>query len=573
MKNVAVWMVSALLLPVMGSCSYLHAGQEDTGAIFEYRDIYLPGTTKEEDEELELNNVSEDWGVWGHNLGNILPEDASKQIYAHVQGGYNKDQYCFSSPKLYDYIVEYIQGEYLFSDTINFAILPNDNDIVCLCTECVSLGNKPGNASPAVMNMIEKLAKKFPEHQFFTSYYSTTSDIPEKRMPSNTGVLVSAMSYPLSAIETPKEKEFMDLLRRWSEKTDNVYIWDYVNNFDDYFTPVPVFSVMQRRFRQYRDAGVKGIFLNGSGHDYSSFGKLKKTVLAKLLLNPDQDWEELLRKYAKEYYPVAGDHIVDFIVAQEKMIEENGKRLPLYEGMNTAVTTYLPERQFVEFYNNIVADKKVAEGDEKADLKMLANAMALTMLEIKRLNHDLEGTDHLKERLARLPAMGIDSYNEGCWSISTYLKNYNFMEEDAQATAGSNLLKGVTLHPRTALDEDYQDISILTDGQLGMPHNYHNGMLITSADPAFSISIPRVPGMKKIKLWMVYNPGFKIGLPMEAYLTVDGLKRAAQEPPKPTGGSGHSFLEFDVPPSGDIILTLKKDPEVKTMAIDEIQAF
>lgn len=573
MKHIIFALMTLLQLALFYSCSNANAQKETPGAAFEYRDVYLPDYNKEANDKLGLNTIDEDWGLWGHNLGDILPETVSREIYSEVKGEINDDQFCFSSEKLFGYIKEYIDNKYLFEDNKRFAILPNDNAIVCLCEECKRAGNTPGDASPAVFNMIEKLAKKYPDHQFFTSYYSTTKGLPTRDMPSNVGVLVSAMDYPLSAVETSQEKNFLNLLEQWKGKTDKIYIWDYIQNFDDYFTPVPIFTIMQRRLKNYRNLGVDGVFLNGSAPDYSTFSKLHKAVLAKMLVDPDLDWQELLRTYAKEFYPVAGDDIADFIIAQEEMIASNGKKIPLYEGVEKAIDIYLPAEKFVDFYNKIVEHKRVAGEEERAELENMTDAMAFTFLELKRINHMLTGTEKLKERLGRLKSQGIEAYNEGCWSIDKYLSGYNFMEQNAAAVEGSNLLKGVKLNPLTPLDEDYPDITILTDGQLGIPSNYHNGNLISSADPVLKIAVPRVSGMKKLKVWMVYNPGFKITLPSEVFLTVGGLKQPAKIPVKPDGNSGHTYLEFDIPASGDIVLNLTKDPEGKTMALDEIEAF
>lgn len=549
------------------------ADSKKEGGAFEYRDIYLPDYNKKANAALNLDIIDNDWGLWGHNLGAVLPDSPSSQVFSKAGGGVNSDQFCFSSNKLYDYIVTYINSNYMFRDGVKFAILPNDNSIVCLCSECVRAGNTKGNAAPAVFKMIEKLAKKFPEHEFYTSHYSTTKEVPEAMMPPNTGVLVSAMDYPLRTVENDKETAFISLLDQWSEKTDKIFVWDYINNFDDYLTPTPILSIMQHRLKLYRDAGVNGIFLNGSGNDYSTFSRLKKAVLAQLLENPDLDWEEVLRNYAVEYYPTAGKDIADFMVLQENMIMENGRALPEYEGVEKITRIYLPEQEFIDFYQKMAKHKKNATGEEKKELIDMVDAMSYTLLELKRINGDLEDVDVLKNRLDRLRKKGVEYYNEGAWTIDQYLRDFEYMEDEAAETGDSNLLKGVKLRPLTALDEDYTDISIVTDGLLGIPSNYHDGNLISSADPALSISIPRQPGMRKIRVWMVYNPGFKIGLPEEVYISHDGVKGKRQAPEKPTG-SGHTYLDFDVPAGGgDVILTLVKNPEVKTMAIDEIQAF
>lgn len=570
-KHIAINFCLAAALAAGCGCGSMHA--EHNGEAFEYRDIYLPEYNEKSNSALDLQTIDESWGIWGHNLSTVLPDDPSKQVYAHVGGATEYDQFCFSSPRLFEYICDYIRDNYTFEDSVKFAILPNDNDIVCLCTECKRIGNTKGNASPAVDRLIEKLCKKYPEHTFFTSYYSTTSDVPKSPMPVNSGVLVSAMDYPLAPGETQKEKDFMALLKKWDAVAPDIYIWDYVNNFDDYFTPFPVFTVMQRRLKNYRDAGVTGIFLNGSGQDYSVFSRLKKAVLAEMLINPDIDWKATLKQKAADLYPVAGDDIVDFMIKQEDMVASGGKPLPMYEGVEKALQIYLPEKEFVDFYAKLLRHKDRASGQEREDLIQMTEAMALTALEIKRINGDFTDTEPLKANLKKLIGKDMEYYNEGCWKIGKYITQYESMEEDAAATASTNLLKGATLKARTPLDEDYPDISILTDGRFGISSNYHNGLLLNSPDPQMVIDIPSKPGMKTLKVSLIYNPGFKIGLPEEVYVTVDGVRKPSKVPSRPDEGPGHCFLEFDVAGGSDILLTLKKNPDIKTIALDEIQGF
>lgn len=568
MRNIFISLSTLAVCAAALSCG----STETSAGAFEYRDIYLPDYTAEDNQRLNLDLVDNSWGIWGHNLSTVLPDNPSRNIYAEVPGGRDDDQFCFSSEDLFDYICDYIRDNYLFQKGVKFAILPNDNNLVCLCSECVAVGNTKGDASPAVYNMIERLAKKYPEHQFFTSHYLTTSHTPDKKLPDNAGVIISAIDFPLASVETPKEREFIDLINSWQGKADKVYIWDYVNNFDDYFTPSPIFGVAERRLRLYRDLGVDGVFFNGSGNDYSTMGRLKKEVLAQMMENPDIDWKELVKDYTGKHFPIAGEDISAFIITQEEMLRNNGKSVPLYEGVTTALTTYLPEKEFVDFYNKIVAHKKNATGAERDELELMTDAMALTMLELKRIQSDTTHTGKLRERLGRLPGKGITVYNEGCWSIEDYLAEYDSIENVARETGDSNLLRGVQLRPLTNLDEDYTDISIITDGMLGIPSNYHDGNLISSADPALRIEIPHQPGMKRLRVWLVNNPAFKIFLPEQVYITVGDIRSKAQFP-EAVPGQGHVYLDFDVPGGGPIELTLRKSPDAKTMAIDEIQGF
>lgn len=555
-------------------CSHIHADNHVDGAAFEYRDIYLPVFNQNEFADLKLNNLDDDWGIWGHNLKTVLPEDPSVTVFATIDGGQDEEQFCFTSKKLFEYISNYIDDNYGRGDSIRFAIIPNDNEIACLCERCVAIGNTEGNATPAVYDMVNRLATKYPSHTFFTSHYLTTSQLPTKKLPANTGVLVSAMEYPLHAVPTAKEEQFKKMLNSWQGKTERVYVWDYINNFDDYFTPFPVFNVMQQRLRTYRDAGVDGVFLNGSGTDYSTFSRLKKAVLSQMLIDPDLDWKALLKELSSQYYPVAGEDIANFIILQEDMIANNGKALPLYEGVEAARNIYLPKQEFIKFYNKINDHKRVAKGDEKAELETMAEALSLSVMELRRMDGKLDDDEHLTRRLKRLPGKKIEVYNEGCWTIAQYLEDYEYMKKNARETKGKNILKGVKLVPKVELDPDYPDIGIVTDGLLGIPSNYHSGNMISSANPSLDIAIPRQAGLGRLRVWMVFHPAFHIGLPQEVVLKVGDRRVASKTPARPQGHSGHTYVDFEnIPQDGEIVVSLVKNPDIRTMAIDEIEGF
>ncbi len=57
----------------------------------------------------------------------------------------------------------------------------------------------------------------------------------------------------------------------------------YERNYDDYLSPFPCLLVMQQRLELYRQLGIKGVFVNGSGDDYSAFDDMQTHVLALLL--------------------------------------------------------------------------------------------------------------------------------------------------------------------------------------------------------------------------------------------------------------------------------------------------
>lgn len=564
-----------MMLPALLLVACTHTKQPTGSSPFEYREVYLPQLTSDVYIPLSLNSIDRDWGIWGHNLSVVLPEEPSPSVYARSGVGVNRDQFCFSSDALFNYISKYIMDNYGKKTTMRFAILPNDNSVVCLCKRCVECGNTESDASGAVYYLLDRLTEKFPKHIFFTSYYRTTCSLPKKKLHENAGVLISAIKFPLSTCYSPMEDDFEDLIKQFSKYTNRIYVWDYINNFDDYFTPFPVLSIFQRRLRLYADAGVKGIFLNGSGHDYSTLYGLKIHAMALLLSNLDADWRPKLREFCREYYPVTGDIICDFVVKQENMVEKLGETLLLYEGVNTAVNTYLPAEDFVRFHNKLMSMLPETKGKERQSIEKLCRAFMFTRLELNRMKADTLGTKRMLGELEKLSEYDIVAYSESGGTIDSYVEDYRYMLRKASETSGKNLLKGVRLEPLTALDQDYNDISILTDGLLGLPSCYHCGQMLSSAWPALRISIPRVAGMKRLRVNMTKNAIYHIAFPLKVSLSCAGRELGSVVPTPVPGNIHRAVAEFDIPTScsGSLVLSVVRDESSRTMALDEIEGF
>lgn len=547
----------------------------DDDAAFEYREIYLPESQTTEARELHLNHVDRDWGIWGHHLSVVLPQGHSRSVYASVRGSLCEEQFCFSAPQLYDYIVEYIANAYGEHKMQRFAILPNDNSIVCQCEQCRQLGCTETDAAPAVHALLRRLAERFPGHMFFTSHYLTTRTVPAEPFPENAGVLISAIEYPLCGAATSHEERFADLLSQWSRVTKHLYVWDYVNNFDDYFTPYPVFGIMQRRFSLYAQKGVTGIFLNGSGLDYSSFSRIKMYVLAALMQNPKTDWKALLREKCSELYPVAGEAIARFMLQQEQMVADSAKVLPLYDGVAASRQSYLPEEAFGQFFATLVTLLPKATGSEQKEIVLLCKALTMTKLELQRLNGETGDCTNLLAQLESLTADGVRIYSESFWTVESYVQDYRALAAYAKDEAPKNLLRGQRLKALTRLDEDYSDISVLTDGLIALPSNYHCGQLISSADPWLRIEVPVVKGMKHLRVGMTSNVQFHIALPTRVVLSINGVEVDMKIPVQVAGVSSRAVVDFAIPsniPLNSIVLTIVRNKEQRTMALDEIEA-
>lgn len=430
MKNL-VGTLLILLSTGMIQCSTQAVGAQE---VFEYRSIYSPeNNSKEFRKHYGTNHVDYDWDLWGHGMKKIAA-DAPDEVYAKVDGTLHKEQFCFSSEKLYKLTTDYIidqYGEGTADYSARICIMPQDNKVACTCSKCTKAGNTPGNATPAVTNMLCRLAKQFPRHRFYTSAYNSTLQVPNRPLPPNVGVWVSASRFQLrvNPEQSKGYSEMRQMLTDWRQVTPNIYVWDYARNFNDYLSPFPCLHVMQSRFRFYREMGVKGIFINGSGYDYSSFDDVQSAVLAMLMDDPDIDVNHAVSEYFKAHYPITHDLLDDYYSTLEQRTVETNHHLPLYsENMKELTDSYLKPEEFTEWRARLDKASKQTKGEERKRLNYLLTALSYTqlrLLEEKCLPQDIDLQGEMVAVLkghAELKEMKVFSESGG--SIAEYLRKY-----------------------------------------------------------------------------------------------------------------------------------------------------
>lgn len=418
--------VTAMLL-VLSACS---ATAQST---FEYHGIYSPTNTDPSfRHKYQTNDVESDWDLWGHSMKRILGKSADQTVYATINDTINKSQFCFGSKATYEQTMAYILdqfGEGTSDYSARICIMPQDNSLACTCKQCRSLGNTDGNATPAVTSMVTRLAKRFPRHRFYTSAYRSTSTVPSKPLPDNVSVLISAsrLQHRVDFSNAKGYKEFCEHVEQWKRIAKNIYVWDYARNFNDYLTPYPCLHVMQSRLRLYRQLGISGIFVNGSGYDYSSFDDVQTAVLAQLMQDPDLDIDNAVSQYFKANYPVTAPLLTSYYLGLEHRTVQTNHHLPMYsEDMRELVDSYLNAKEFTEWRAQLDKASKKTEKPERDKLNYLLTALSYTQLQL--LVDGYVEDNELKEEMkivlqGHKELSGMKYYSEDGGDIDKYIKN------------------------------------------------------------------------------------------------------------------------------------------------------
>jgi hypothetical protein len=537
---------------------------------FEYGSIYSPSCTPAFQKTWHVGNIDYDWGLWGHNLGKALGTGLSEKAFAFDGKVRNHSQFCFSSDQLYQRLVDFILNAYGdgTQSPSRFVIMPNDNSIVCQCSLCKAAGNTKTSATPAVTQLIVRLARRFPLHTFFTSSYASVKEPPAQKMPDNVGVIISAMDLPYSAQFDGKTATaaFEQLINRWKKTVNKIYIWDYMRNFDDYLSPYPCLGILQKRLKWYRQKGVSGVILNGSGDDYAAFDDMQTTVIAQLLKNPDLDITSLVKNYYSENYPLSGKGIADYYLSLEKKAMQAKNGLPYYGGIGDEVAIYLNPTAFLEFDHQLDKVSKTITGTERHQLNQLLTGFNYTQLELIRagiMTYDAENVATCLINLEGAKELrNMKVYREAYGKLSDYIDYYRKYPPKKQ------LPEGLTC-----------SIQALTDGLEGSAYDYHTNWVISPrTTTSYFVSIhgnhPSLTvGCLQAPVWHIYAP-------VQIELLQDGKQKAVVNHPsdtRPQGESDFLHLSYIMPLTGiqpgkiELRLIAPAREDRVTVACDEIK--
>lgn len=484
---------------------------------FSYRSLYSPSLSDPDRIALTANrHVDYHWGLWGHNLKRVFPGEVPDEARALTRGRRSREQFCFSSDELYEATVNFIidnYGDGPQGDTTGFAILPDDNTIVCMCDLCQKAGNTPESATPAVTAFLKKLAARFPSHQFYTSAYATTKLPPEQSLPGNAGVIVSAIELPLTAHREPAAEyaEWRRQLQGWQQVTHRIIVWDYMRNFDDYLTPYPSLCSIQQRLQWFKSLGIQGVFYNGSGDDYAILDDVQSYTISSLMKNTDLNVKELVYRYLHHFYPQSGQLIADYYWQLENRAVEKRCRLGWYEGIEFAVENYLDIAEFRRFYDTLDRLSKQTSGEERHRLNQMLTALDFTQLELIRCGHgEMQESQDFLELLAGYKAFpNLTKYKEANGLLSDYISSWNRYPVQAQP-------KRANARPATLSvieTESGKPVGQLTDGYYGFPHDYHlHWYISTQPETRWQIkSSDR--NLSRLVLSFLNSPVWKIGQP------------------------------------------------------------
>lgn len=156
-------------------------------------------------------------------------------------------------------------------------------------------------------------------------------------------------------------------------------------------------------------------------------------------------------------------------------------------------------------------------------------------------------------------------YNEASDGIDNYCEEWK--QYIAQPMSSPNLLLGEKLTAGSKLDENYTDLSVLTDGTCGLPGSYHFGWFISSSGDLI-LNLPKKRPIEPETLHsFLHLPRHRIYTPQSVELLKDGeFYKKFPRLPGNTGEKGEiteSCLPVELKSNQQLTLRIKRADKKK----------
>ncbi|MDB4097652.1 DUF4838 domain-containing protein [Flavobacteriaceae bacterium] len=429
-----------------------------------------------------------------HTFHRFLPYDVfydkNPEYYALRHGKRLPTQLCLTNTDVLKIVKDSVNSFFnKFPNSDVISVSQDDNTQYCQCDKCSKIDNQEGSPAGTMIHFVNAVAESFPNKTISTLAYQYTRKPPKVKPIEN--VLITLCSIECNR-SVPIElgcKDFSSDLKGWSQLTDNIRIWDYTTQFTNFLAPFPNWGTIKPNINLFVDNNAKWIFEQHSNNDSELF-ELRSYIMAKLLWNPNLDFQTLLNEFNNKYYGNGGKYISEYVNSIQNQIDNTSFFLFLYGDPSQGFDSFLSPENLLNY--DILFNKALSsvELDSEYYKRILRSKISIdyTVLESYRKNfsdlYQLTKTENdIKsinpKLIRRLNAFSktcndndITLMNEMGFTVSDYIVNYR---KALKTAIKENLasFKDVTLLtvPKKYANEDPK---VLTDGALGGNSFYSN---------------------------------------------------------------------------------------------------
>lgn len=355
-----------------------------------------------------------------HTFYPLLPPEryfhSHPEYFSEVNGrriGEN-GQLCLTNPDVIELVTR--SARQLLLDQPGARIVSvsqNDWGGYCTCVNCKAVDDAEGSPSGSLIRFInavaERLEAEFPHVLVDTLAYQYTITPPKNLRPRHNVVIRLCHlngpcdSHPLEGCAM--NSLYLEQLRGWGRVAPEVFIWDYFNNFANYFMPYPNLDAICADLPLYARSGVTGIFCQGDAVPPKGPGdmaELRAYLTAKLLWDPAADGRAIIAEFLEKYYGPGAPAISEYLELLHRPAREGPVHLTPYMTLPASAEAHLPPATLDRAEALFDSAAAAVRGDAELTRRVAA---ARLPIEFMRWTKELEFTRRGKRYTAKAPAM------------------------------------------------------------------------------------------------------------------------------------------------------------------------
>lgn len=346
---------------------------------------------------LKLNGLQvkadESWGSrinykgFVHTFDSLVPPSkyalTHPEYYSEINGErvLERSQLCLSNPEVLRIATETVRSwlKDAAPDVSIISVSQNDWHNYCRCSSCQQLADHEESQSGPLLHFVNAIArdiaKDYPHILIDTLAYQYTRKAPKFVRPEKNVIIrlcsiECCFAHPLDGCE--RNRSFVTDIKAWAAISPRLDIWDYTINFAHSTMPFPNLRVLQPNMQFYRRNQVYGMFEQGNRFTKGGeFQDLRGYVIAKLLWNPDEDVERLIREFTDAYYGPAAEHIRSYITLLHDYFAQNPQ---IHVGIYAPPRAYLNSPELHAKLREVLAQAQSAAAGEPLYAKRCAVA-------------------------------------------------------------------------------------------------------------------------------------------------------------------------------------------------------
>lgn len=468
---------------------------------------------------------------WVHTFDKLLPSSVygkeHPEYYSYFKGKRHPgkaSQWCLTNPEVFEIVAQRIDSLFKANpDKHIISVSQNDGNYTnCTCDACKTIDDREGALSGSVITFLNKLAARFPDKEFSTLAYLYTMNPPKYVKPlPNVNIMLCDIDCDreVTLTENASGKQFMKAMEGWSAITNNIFVWDYGINFDNYLAPFPNFHILQDNIRLFKKNHATMHFSQIAGSRGGDFAELRAYLVSKLMWNPEVNVDSLTQHFLKGYYGEAAPSLYRYIKVMEGALIGSGQRLWIYDSPVSHKNGML-KPALMRRYNTLFdeAEKAVATNDtflgrvQRARLPLQYSELEIARTEVNKDLNDINRKLALLEE--RVKKFNVPTLNERSNSPIEYCKLY---KERYMPKTDKNLALGAEITYLVPPTGKYQETgkTALIDGLFGGSTFVESWIGWEGTDGAFVIDLAKTQDIHSVETDFLHQIGAWILFPLK----------------------------------------------------------